>query len=468
MKFSLILNIIAFFLLINVNVIKAESVITGCNKSYIGKNLSLCKYSERISNKSEVLSVAQVDSNGCFSFVLDVQEPCQLFVDGDAQRGFFLCYPGKNYHIEIADYRERTIQQKLQPYFTPDEYLIYISNMNKEDANYKVLELEDAMDFYNLKVLKSKYDLDTLDFAQKDLKKIFSDFDKDKFLSQYRDYRILLMYDQFSDNSKTPEICKRLSSLGVSVSNPAFWDAFNSMFNDFIANTVGTEDYFIFKKIIDEGNAKMLVQHLREKYNVTNKDLLELASIKIVADIVQSKDFHTDSVLKLLSELAPYISDKNKQLLVDVVYLSSIGQMGSTASDLVCIDKDGKKHKLSEFEGKFIYLNFCNSRLQRCEKDLRILERFAQTFAPKLVVVNVFLYDDESRIKRVAEVYGKGLDNWRVWCAEDSDLARKVYNSRSVPSYFVIDDKGKFLLSKNAEPNDETRYLMLRLFGMAE
>lgn len=468
MKYRLISTIIAFFSLINVNFIAAESVVTGCNKTYAGKDLNLCRYSERITNKSEVLSVAHVDSNGCFSFALDVKEPCQLFIDGDAQRGFFLCYPNKNFQIEIADYRERSIPQKLQPYFVPDEYLIFISDMTKSDANYKVLELEDAMDFYNLKVLKSKYDVDTLAFAQADLKKIFSDFDSDKFLSDYRDYRILLLFDQFTGIDKTPEVCNRLSKLGVNVSNPAFWDAFNSTFNDFVANTVGTEDYFIFKKIVDESNAKMFVQHLRERFNVVNKDLLELASIKILADLVQNNDFNKTAVLNLMSSMSQYVDDKNKQLLVDVAYVSSIGLMGSTASDLNCIDKDSKKHTLGEFKDKYIYLNFCNSRLQRTEKDLRILERFAQTFAPNLVVVNVFLYDDVNRIKRVSEVFGKGLQNWYVWCAEDSDLARKVFNARSVPSYFVIDNKGKFLLSKNAEPNDETRYFMLRLFGMAD
>lgn len=468
MKYGLISTIIAFFSLINVNFVVARSVVSGCNRTYAGKELSLCRYTERISNKSEVVSVAKVDSSGCFSFAIDIKEPCQLFIDGDAQRGFFLCYPNKNYQVEIADYKERTIQQKLQPYFTPNEYLVFISDMTKSDANYKVLELEDAMDFYNLKVLKSKYDADTLEFSQNDLKKIFSDFDSDSFLAKYRDYRILLLYNQFTGNDMTSEVCKRLSNLGVSVSNPAFWDVFNSTFNDFVANTVGTEDYFIFKKIIEESNAKMLVAHLREKFNVTDKNLLELACIKIIADLVQNKDFSTRDVLKLMSELGPYVSDANKQLLIDVAYMSNLGTIGSVASDLNCIDKDGNKHALHEFEGKYIYLNFCNSRLQRCEKDLRILERFAQTFAPNLVVVNVFLYDDLSRIKRVAEVYGKGLKNWEVWCAEDSDLARKVFNARSVPSYFVIDNKGKFLLSKNAEPNDETRYFMLKLFGMAD
>ncbi len=468
MKYGLISTIVTFFSLINVNFVAAETVVSGCNRTYAGKELNLCKYVERISNKSEVVSVAQVDSSGCFSFAINIKEPCQLFIDGDAQRGFFLCYPNKNYQVEIADYRERTIQQKLQPYFVPDEYLVFISDMTKSDANYKVLELEDAMDFYNLKVLKSKYDADTLEFSQNDLKRVFSDFDSDNFLAKYRDYRILLLFNQFTGNDRTPEVCKRLSSLGVGVSNPAFWDVFNSTFNDFVANTVGTEDYFIFKRIIDESNAKMLVSHLREKFKVTDKELLELASIKILADLVQNKDFSTEAVLKLMSEMGPYVSEKNRQLLIDVAYLSSVGMMGSVASDLNCIDKDGNKHTLHEFEGKYIYLNFCNTRLQRCEKDLRILERFAQTFAPNLVVVNVFLYDDLSRIKRVSEVYGKGLQNWYVWGAEDSDLARKVFNARSVPSYFVIDGKGKFMLSRNAEPNDETRYFMLRLFGMAD
>lgn len=97
----------------------------------------------------------------------------------------------------------------------------------------------------------------------------------------------------------------------------------------------------------------------------------------------------------------------------------------------------------------------------KTEKDLKILDRFQQTFEGQLQVVNIFVYDDKERVEKIT----KGLSGkMQIWLAPESDVLRKVYNARAVPSYYLMDNEGKFVLLRKAEPNDELRYLLLNIF----
>lgn len=439
----------------------AKVVVSGKNQSYAGETLELRTYNEKILNRSESLATAKVDKDGEFKFEFDVTKECQIFLPGDAQRGYMYVEPGKNYVVEIPNKRLRTLSEKLQPYFEPNEYLFFIQKPDKNGVNMKMLQFEDAYDFFTMKTLASKGDMDTVQYSVKELNRIFSDMNT-KFQKGYVDYRCLLLKAQFSDPVQMGTVYSEFSKLGVDKSNPAFWDLFNNVFYNLIPNTVKSEDFYVFKKIIETTNAKMLLMHLQERYKLTDTELKELAAIKIVGDLAAADIFDNRIVVKMLQNLsaAMTIAD-DKELALNVAATVGSTLVGEGAPNLVGNDLNGKKHELTEFLGKYIYLNICNSRLMKTEKDLKILDRFQETFEGQLQVVNIFVYDDKEHVEKVT----RGLSGkMQVWMAPESDVLRKVYNARAIPSYYLMDNEGKFVLLRKAEPNDELRYLLLNIF----
>lgn len=439
----------------------AKVVVSGKNESYAGETLELRTYNEKILNRSESLATAKVDKDGEFKFELDVTKECQIFLPGDAQRGYMYVEPGKSYVVEIPNKRLRTLSEKLQPYFEPNEYLFFIQKPDKNGVNMKMLQFEDAYDFFTMKTLASKGDMDTVQYSVKELNRIFSDMNT-KFQKGYVDYRCLLLKAQFSDPVQMGTVYSEFSKLGVDKSNPAFWDLFNNVFYNLIPNTVKSEDFYVFKKIIETTNAKMLLMHLQERYKLTDTELKELAAIKIVGDLAAADIFDNRIVVKMLQNLsaAMTIAD-DKELALNVAATVGSTLVGEGAPNLVGNDLNGKKHELTEFLGKYIYLNICNSRLMKTEKDLKILDRFQETFEGQLQVVNIFVYDDKEHVEKVT----RGLSGkMQVWMAPESDVLRKIYNARAIPSYYLMDNEGKFVLLRKAEPNDELRYLLLNIF----
>lgn len=439
----------------------AKVVVSGKNESYAGQTLELRSYSEKILNRSESLATAKVDKDGSFKFVFDATKECQVFLPGDAQRGYMYVEPGKSYEVEIPNKRERTLSEKLQPYFEPNEYLFFIKNADKKGLNMKILQFEDAFDFFTMKSLASKGDMDTVQYSVNELNRIFSDMDT-KFQKNYIDYRCLLLKAQFSDPVQMGNVYSEFSKLGVDKTSPAFWDLFNNVFYNLIPNTLGSEDFYVFKKIIETSNAKMLLMHLQEHYRVTDTELKELAAIKIVGELASAEIFDNRLVAKMLTNLSSAVTmAENKELALDVLTTVGSTLVGEGAPNLVGMDLNGKKHELNEYLGKYIYLNVCNSRLMKTEKDLKILDRFQETFNDQLQIVNIFVYDEKENVEKVT----RGLSGkMQVWLAPESDIVRKVYNARAIPSYYLMDNEGKFVLLRKAEPNDELRYLLLNIF----
>lgn len=439
----------------------AKVVVSGKNDSYAGETLELRRYTEKVLNGSESVATAKVGKEGDFRFEFDLTNECQVYLPGDAQRGYMYVEPGKSYEIEIPNKRERTLFEKLQPYFQPNEYLFFIQKPDKNGVNMKILQFEDAFDFFTMKALASKGDVDTVQYSVNELNRIFSDFTS-KFQKDYKNYRCLLLKAQFSDPVQMGGVYSEFSKLGVDKSNPAFWDLFNNVFYNIIPNTLGSEDFYVFKKIIETTNAKMLLMHIQEQYKISDTELRELAAIKIVGDLAAAEIFDNKLVVRMLNNLAAAISmTENKELALNVAATVGSTLVGEGAPNLVGHDLNGKKHELNEFLGKYIYLNICNSRLMKTEKDLKILDRFQQTFEGQLQVVNIFVYDDKERVEKIT----KGLSGkMQIWLAPESDVLRKVYNARAVPSYYLMDNEGKFVLLRKAEPNDELRYLLLNIF----
>jgi thioredoxin-related protein len=108
-------------------------------------------------------------------------------------------------------------------------------------------------------------------------------------------------------------------------------------------------------------------------------------------------------------------------------------------------------------------LNFCNSVLNQTQKDLEVLLRFKNDYKGDLEIINVGLYDDFEQMKKLSQRFG---DKMEFWYVENPDEIKRIYNIKSIPSFFLIDKDGNFLMTRGAEPNDELRMLLQRIFKM--
>lgn len=451
---------ITFILFSSTGMTAAEVTLSGTAKDYAGKVLSLKRYADQILRNEETLAETTVDSSGYFSLTVDVPFLMQAFIPTGLSNQFIFLEPGKNYNVALPAYAEKTLPQQLDPYFKPDEFLLHIVGIKEGDFNYQLMEFEEAFDFFTMKHLIHGGNRDSVEASIQQMRAIFADL-TDEFQKRFMEYRFLLLSNMFIPDYQD-SVIGRLNQIGADPYNPAFWDIFENVFADFIQRTRDNrEEYLTFSKIIEEENAKMFFSVLKNRYNFSDAYLCELVAIQWIYDLVNANVFDKVKVINLLQKLSGGIqSEQNRELLASAVAKATANFIGTPAFDFAGIDPQNKTHKLSDFNGKYIYLNIGNSQLDQTKKDLNVLLRFYETYKKELVILNLFLYDTPGQVARIAHPY---KDKMIFLYIEDSDLLRKIYDIQNIPSYFLLDKNGDFLMSKGAEPNDELRIFMQQI-----
>lgn len=449
------------FAILSLNVSAKISKISGHAPSYVGSKLELKYYVDQISNVERVLTSAEVDSLGNFSFSADLSTTMQLFIPGELFCGFIFVEPGKNYEIRLPRKEERTLSQKLDPYFAPVEILLEILNLEPTDLNAQLMQFEDAFDFYTLKHIRYGTKLDSIKTSISQMKEIFPDLYANPYSARFMEYRFLMLQNM-SAESRQDSLIHQLNLLGVEQYNPAFWDLFNSLFSDFVKQSVGDrESYLTFKRVVEEGNVKIYFLTIARRYGITDTILKELVAIKWMYDLLNQHEFDQFKVYDFMQKIGAGISDlQNRESLTLALNNSQGNLIGMSVPNFKATTAKGKSCHLKDYFGKFIYLNFCNSMLNQTQKDLEVMLRFKNDYKGDLEIINVGLYDNPEQMKKLSQRFG---DKMEFWSVENPDELKEIFNIKSIPSYFLIDKDGNFLMTKGAEPNDELRMLLQRI-----
>ena len=438
-----------------------ETSVQGTAQSYAGRKLALKIYSDQIIKNERTLAEALVDASGNFSLVTDISHPVQAFIPMGVSNGFIYLEPGKNYTVKLSEYTEKSLSQKLDPYFSPANYLLEIEGLREGDFNYQMMEFEEAFDYYSMKCLLNGNRQDSIQSFISQMQALFTDLDSE-YQRRFKEYRYLLLRGFNAQNSPTVTI-PQLNKIGVDTNNPAFWDIFDNLFSDFIRKSGDNrEDVTIFRNMVDEGNAKTLFSLLTDRYGITDVNLKELTAIKWVADLINSDLFEYAKVVVLLRNLSSGIqTEQNRNLLAAVISATTTNTTGAPAANFIGTDSRGKQCQLSDYKGQYVYLNFGNTQIDKTRKDLDVLARFYENHKNALIIMNVFLYDTPEQVARIAIPY---KDKMVFLHVDNPDELKKIYSIRNVPSYFLLDREGNFLMTKNAEPSEEVRVILQHIF----
>ncbi len=134
---------------------------------------------------------------------------------------------------------------------------------------------------------------------------------------------------------------------------------------------------------------------------------------------------------------------------------------GQPATDFNFTTLEGKKMKLSDLKGKVVYLDFWASWCGPCISELPAAKKVEDHFAGRDVVfLKISIDEDETAWKNALEKRKIEGINTRVEGGWKAEVARQ-YGVQGVPSYFLLDRKGKFITETTPRPSDTAELIGL-------
>lgn len=381
------------------------SQITGVAPSYIGKKLILSTAHDGWGATKEILDTCVVAEDGSFSLQVENSETIQAQLDLGYYTGIVYIEKGKDYSVNLPARKDITAREKLNPYFKPQTILLSFNNLPTDDINRKIADFEDSFDSVWVDLTQNFITTEKIDSAMNYLDEKYQS--EDRFFSEYKHYRYALLVNLYSPGSPKLAIKNFFLPYMVKYNQPAFWEAFESIFTGF-----NMSDY------------------LKE-----NEELYDLSLLHQVLLDNLSKNYmdsvKTDNVRTIVSAL--------RKDEVTVGYKPILGNLTNL---------NGVTFPWSELYYNKVYIIVANSSLRQSLSDIEYFKKMQEKYAEKCLFLFIFADEDKSACLKQVEKINKDF----VFSVVDNPQLVSQLQIKNIPLYITLDKDGKIVKYPAEEP----------------
>ncbi len=392
----------------------------------------------------------KVNPDGTFEFKIRKPEQNFILLDLDYYYAMLFFDTSKIYDIRLPIHKSRTTTEKLNPYFEHEILPALVINppvnLNNTIAKFNGI-FNKNLQLYLLKKKRKLYD--TL-FGQVENFKPGYD---DSFFNAYKTFKIAAFQYYANPQQKKQVIKKYMANSPVLYDNIAYFSLFNSLFQDFF----DPQKTDLNKKIIFRGLKAQDFVSIREylktiDYLGTNDEFAELVIIKGIYDLFYQIPEAQKDIIKIFLKLSQQSDFEGIRKLANQVYVKlTTLETDYPAPEFSLPDKNGKIKTLRDFNGKFVYLQFCHPESYACQMQLQLLEKYSKTRPKYLEIVTVFVSDS---LRQMQDFLKKNKFDWTfLFWNHDYEVLKK-YNVKAFPTYYLIYPDGTLALNPAPTPEE--------------
>lgn len=401
-----ILIIICLFVSLTLS---AASNISGVAKDYVGETLVLYTTHDGWGATKEVLDSCVVSENGEFKFNVNSSETIQAQLDLGYYKGIIYIGQGQNYNVNLPPRREISKSDKLNPYFTRQNILLSFNNLSEGDINRKISDFEDSFDSVWVDITKGLITTEKIDSAMNYLDDKYRS--EDQFFSEYKHYRYALLVNLYSPQAPNLSIKNFFLPYSVKYDQPAFWEAFESIFSGF-----------------------NMYDYLKE-----NEELYDLSILQQVL----MGNLHKNYFDSIKTENVSHIVDilRNDKL--------AIGQRPDLG---LLTNLNGVQLPWDELYYNKVYIIVANTKLRESLSDIQYFNKMQEKYADKCLFLLIFV--DENKEAVLKEV--KNINKDFIFSTKDNPHLITELQIKNAPMYISLDRAGKVVKYPAEEPKKFT------------
>lgn len=457
-------TILLFSLLFSSNTLLAQVKLLGNAPSYKGEELIFYSFSDMITQTEEELARCKVATDGKFSCELKIDETTYIFSHLGIYRAYMFVEPGQDYKIVLPPFEPKTESQRLNPFFREVDLHIGIENMKPNDLNYLISTFDLAFNENFDQIVMEAYSgvqtisLDSLIIRLED---IFSKHNQ-PFFNAYRKYRYGLL-SQLSLMQQSRSISENyFQDKPILYNNPSYMELFNLLFDKYFLFISRSETgNAVFNNITGQRSYTNLKNTLAQDDVLQNDSLLELVILKGLHDGFFDDKFSRSALLAVLDSI--YTTSKiAEHIMIAQNIRSKVTRLlaGFVPAPFELYDVNGNLLSLRNFEGKYVYLNFCSTSSYTCLQEFSLLEKLYEKHRKRLEIVTISVDRDINDLKNFLD---QTHYNWTFLHYGNKPDIIKDFDVRAFPTYFLIGPDRRLITSPAPSPKENFEIQFFRL-----
>ncbi|MBS1637423.1 MAG: TlpA family protein disulfide reductase [Bacteroidetes bacterium] len=286
--------------------------------------------------------------------------------------------------------------------------------------------------------------------------------------SYFRDYveYSIAGFNANAARSRNFLVSRYISKKPILYDNYEYMEFFDAIFKDYLKSFATMHNGGnIYNSINAFADYKDMERQFRSDKLITNDTLRELIILKELTGFYYSPDFNKQSVLSMLEQLHRDTKIERHRSIVNQV-LQNIYQLqpGAMAPVFTATDKQGKTISLSDFKGRFVYINFFNTGSVNSLMEMPKIADLKKKYNDKVTFISICTDDSLKTYKDYLKANPKF--DWVILFNDNSKprSAKELYNIKGVPAFFFINVAGQLAQSPAQAPSQGIEYKFKALF----
>lgn len=416
-------------------------------------------YDDYISYREKELAKGSLDAKGNFNLSFSVTQPTYIFLTVDDAKAEMVVEPGKTYILNFLAKEPDAVSSSLGAMVPVEvEFIQTESNeLNFLIADFSV-RYQTMLEDYRANIARKEpaifKKIDTLETL---FKKKYAAYNK-PHLDTYIYYTFATLEESITLENKENVYKKHLNARPVLLNDYNYMTFFNRYFS------VTASFFMSNSRMTNEINTKQsfasIMDFFKQSKLLSNDTIREAVILKSLAEYFRYPDYKAIAVLAVLDQAAKECkSPDNRRAAENLKKKLSVMVVGKPVSKMSFKNMEGKEVSLTDFKGKYVYLNFWTTFCAPCTQDMTLIPELKKIYGGKIVFVSISIDKKPEMVKNFLknnpklgpEKNGTG---WTFLYCDNYKKVKEEFKVLSVPTYYLIDPKGNVMRSPAATPAD--------------
>ncbi len=431
--------------------------IKGGIKGFDNKTIQAFIYEDYITYKKQKLVETQIHS-GQFELNFSLKNTRQVILQIGNKSTSLYVEPHNHYDISL-EYdptinEGRAFNKVLNLIFIlpkPQELNTKIKDFNRDYQKFMAANYQ--------KFAIKKADKDVADYMQK--KQPLIQKESNVFAREYYRYALANLED-ISYSSKEELYKKYLKDKPTLYHHKEFMNFWTQFYqNDFDQLTLSKKGLDIMRALSLDQDTRAAVQKIKIAKQISSDEQAELYLLQGLFEVYFIKRLDQEKIITLLNQIAEKAeNEENEKIARNIIQNLKRNSPNKIVTNFKIWNPQNQAQQFYDFKGQLIYLNFWSMNSIPSLKEMQIIRKLQDKYGDQMHFVSISI-DDASTFRSAIKDY---KFDWNVFHINESLKVIEEFDLRTIPSYFLIDTKGKMIQAHTANPVEieERIYKLLR------